>query len=98
MDTKKYYTKQVERAREELEGGEVNFAQYTSRKLMQGEAAVQVAAMHFCEMAGDDRRGELAQTQADCEQALDLIRAGHRILSRVGARRDLIDIPGEGGR
>lgn len=98
MDTGKYYKKQIARAEDELAGGEVSFAEYISRKLMQGEAGVHVAAMHFCVLAGDDRRGELAQIQTECEQALDMIRAAHRILSRVGARRDLLDIPGEGGR
>ena len=98
MDTGKYYRKQIERAEEELQQGDESFANYTSRKLMQGEAAVQVAAMHFCRKAGDQRRGVDAQAQAEVERALDLIRAGHRGLSILGAKLDLIDIPGEGGR
>lgn len=98
MDTGAYYKKQIKRAHEELAKGEESFANYTSRKLMQGEAAVQVVALHFCREAGDFRRGADAQFQAQAEQALDLIRAGHRILSVLGAKRDLLDIPGEGGR
>lgn len=100
LDTGKYYKKALKKAIRELEnrGLTEGWAEDASRALMDGEAYVQAAGIYLCQQAGDDRRGTAAQRQASAEQALDMIRAGHRNLSILGAQLDVLDIPGEGGR
>ncbi|MGC1497275.1 MAG: hypothetical protein WA790_15810 [Sulfitobacter sp.] len=97
LNVKRIYDEQKARARQHT-GSEDDLARYLSKRLISGEAGLKVAAMYFCEKAGDDRRGADAQAQATVEGALDLILAAHRQLSILAAQRDLLDIPGEGGR
>ena len=104
LDTGRIYAEQKARAEAIIdEGGasieiERRLARYLSKRLISGEAGLKVAALYFCVEAGADRRGELAQAQATVEGALDHIMAAHRALSILAAQRDLLDIPGEGGR
>ncbi len=97
FDVKEYYDEQRARA-EEKSDTEQSMIRHVSRSLIKGEAALQVARMFYCQLAGDDRRGEDAQAQAIVEGAIATIMSAHAELSVLAAKRDKWDIPGEGGR